>query len=128
MPRFQFSKLVRDNIIKHQVASGAKPVYHRLSLEEHKQALVEKIIEEAREITQAEPGDVAGEIADVQQALDDLREKYNITANDIAQAQEAKNKKNGAFKKGIYVDSIELDENDKWTKYYRQNADRYPEI
>ena len=43
-------------------------------------------------------------------------------------AQEDKNKKNGPFKKGIFVDSIELDENDKWTKYYRQNAERYPEI
>jgi hypothetical protein len=27
MPRFKFSKLVRDKIVDHQIASGANPVY-----------------------------------------------------------------------------------------------------
>ena len=61
-----------------QIAAGAKPVYRQLSATEHKQELVHKIIEEAKEITQANPEEIAAEIADVQQALDDLRELYAL--------------------------------------------------
>jgi predicted house-cleaning noncanonical NTP pyrophosphatase (MazG superfamily) len=128
MPKFKFNKLVRDKIVENQIASGAKPHYHVLSNEQHKIELVNKIIEETQEITKANRKDVAAEIADVQQAIDDLKEKFGLTDTDIAKAQKAKNKKNGPFKKGIYVDYVEINESDKWVKYYRQNADRYPEI
>ena len=128
MPRFTFSKLVRDKIIEHQIASGASPAYRQLSPEEHEQALIEKIIEEAQEINTAPPEERASEIADVQQALDDLKERYGLSDENIKRAQIAKTEKNGAFKKGYFIDSVELDENDEWVAYYRQHADRYPEI
>jgi len=128
MPIFKFSKLVRDKIVDHQIASGAKPAYRQLDDAEHKQALVEKVIEEAREITDASNDEIAAEIADVQQALDDLKEKYGLTDEDIKTAQATKNEKNGAFKKGLFVDTVEVAEGDKWIDYYRKNADRYPEV
>jgi predicted house-cleaning noncanonical NTP pyrophosphatase (MazG superfamily) len=128
MPTFKFSKLVRDKIVDHQIAAGARPVYRQLDAVEHKKELIQKIIEEAQEIEHADPEDIASEIADVQQALDDLREKYDLTARDVAHAQQLKNEKNGAFKKGIFVEHVELDESDAWVKYYRNNADRYPEV
>ena len=128
MPRFKFAKLVRDKIVEHQLASGAVSTYHQLSPDEHKSALIAKIIEEAQEIIQAKPEEIAMEIADVQQALDDLKEKYGLTGEDIAKAQIAKNKKNGAFKKGIYVEYVEVDDDSEWAAYYRNNTDRYPEI
>lgn len=128
MPTFRFSKLVRDKIVDKQIAAGAKPVYRQLSATEHKQELVNKIIEEAKEITQADPEEVAAEIADVQQAIDDLRQLYGLKTEDILRAQDTKNEKNGAFKKGIFVESVEVAENDEWADYYRRNADRYPEI
>lgn len=128
MPKFKFDKLVRDKIVDHQIASGAKPKYHRLSPVEHKRELVNKIIEEANEITQAGQDEVAAEIADVQQAIDDLKELYGLKDEDVAEAQDSKNKKNGAFKKGLYVDYVEVEEGDQWIAYYHKNADRYPEI
>lgn len=128
MPKFRFSKLVRDKIVDHQIASGAKPGFRQLSAGEHKQELVNKIIEEAREIIQASPEEVATEIADVQQAIDDIKELYGLHDEDIARAQHAKNEKNGAFKKGLYVDYVEVEEGSQWIGYYRKNADRYPEI
>jgi len=127
MPTFKFAKLVRDGIVDQQVASGATPHYRILTEDEHKTALVQKIQEEAQEILDAPLDQVAGEIADVQQAIDDLAEKYGLTPGDIKAAQEAKNKKNGSFKKGIYVERVDVDEQDPWTSYYRQHADRYPE-
>jgi predicted house-cleaning noncanonical NTP pyrophosphatase (MazG superfamily) len=128
MPKFTFAKLVRDKIVDQQLASGAKPVYRKLGQKEHRQALVDKIIEEAKEIVQAPSNKVATEIADVQQAIDDLTELFGLSTADITQAQAAKNAKNGAFKQGIYVDYVEVDTTDPWATYYRQNADRYPEV
>lgn len=128
MPRFKFAKLVRDKIVEHQLASGAVSSYHHLTPDEHKHELIKKIIEESQEIIHAEPEEVAMEIADVQQALDDLKEKYGLTDDDISAAQVVKNEKSGAFKKGIFVDYVEVDNDCKWAAYYRDNADRYPEI
>lgn len=127
MLRFQFNKLVRDKIVDHQIASGAKPTYHMLDSEGHKRELVNKIVEEAWEITQAPPDEVAAEIADVQQAIDDLKEPYHVSNADVAKAQAEKNEKNGAFKKGVYIDHVAVNEDDKWVAYYRKNADRYLE-
>jgi predicted house-cleaning noncanonical NTP pyrophosphatase (MazG superfamily) len=126
MPRFKFAKLVRDKIVDHQLASGARPVYRHLNKNEHKRELINKIIEEAEEIAGANPDEIAAEIADVQQAIDDLKETYDLTSEDIKKAQVVKNNKNGAFKKGLYVDSVEVAS--EWAKYYRDNAERYPEI
>ena len=128
MLKFKFSKLVRDRVIEHQIDSGALPHYKHLSDEEHKQQLVEKIIEEAKEIIPAQQEERASEIADVQQALDDLVEKYDLTKKDIMKAQKVKLDKNGAFKKGLFINYVEVDENDKWVKYYKRNSERYPEI
>jgi predicted house-cleaning noncanonical NTP pyrophosphatase (MazG superfamily) len=128
MPKFKFAKLVRDKIVDHQLASGAKPSFRSLSLDEHKQELINKIVEEAKEIALAKPEETAAEIADVQQAIDDLKELHRLTDADIAKAQNEKNEKNGAFKKGLYVDYVEVDEDNQWVDYYRKNADRYPEI
>ena len=128
MPTFKFNKLVRDKIVEHQLASGSKPRYHQLDEGQHKAALVNKIIEEAQEILVASQADVADEIADVQQAIDDLKEKFGLSNSDIAKAQKAKNAKNGSFKNGTFIDEVEVVENDAWVTYYRQNVDRYPEI
>lgn len=128
MPKFKFGKLVRDKIVEQQIASGAKPAFRQLDDNEFKQELVNKIIEEAKEITGATMDEVASEIADVQQALDDLCARYGLAETDIKNVQKEKNAKNGPFKKGIFVDYVEVDENDRWVAYYRENADRYPEI
>lgn len=128
MPRFKFNKLVRDKIVEHQIKSGAKPKFRYLTKDEHKNQLIHKLIEEAREVLDAEEKDVATEIADVKQALDDLIEQYSLSETDIKAHQDKKRKLNGAFKKGIYVDYVELEEDDPFTDYYRNNSDRYPEI
>lgn len=128
MPIFKFSKLVRDKVVDQQIASGAKPNYRKLEPEDHKRELINKLIEEAREVEQSSPEEVINEIADVQQIIDDLRVLYNLTADDVAAAQKRKNEKNGAFAEGLYIESLEIDEADQWTSYYRMHPDRYPEI
>lgn len=128
MLKFKFDKLVRDKIVDNQIASGAKPIYHTLGHEAHIKALVDKIIEEAQEINGADKDDITSEIADVQQAIDDLIELVGSAPDVVADAQKKKSDKAGAFKKGIYVEYVEVDDNDPWVAYYRKNSDRYPQI
>lgn len=128
MPTFAFRKLVRDNIIDQQLADGAKPLYWRLSDDEHTQQLVQKIIEEVQEVPKASRDEVAGELADVQQALDDLREKLGVTTEAVKKAQEKKFAKNGGFKEGFFVEHVEVTDDNQWIPHYRNNPDRYPEI
>jgi predicted house-cleaning noncanonical NTP pyrophosphatase (MazG superfamily) len=121
MPRFKLNKLVRDKIVEHQLASGAKPHYHKLDPETLKIELVNKIIEEAREVSAAEPAQVAAEIADIQQAVDDLMAEFSLTKDEIKQAQQNKKNRNGGFKQGHYVSYVDIDEDNQWTEYYRTN-------
>lgn len=128
MPKFIFDKLVRDKIPDLQRDSGAIPSLRVLTPKEHKEQLINKIIEEAREILPAARDELASEMADVQQALDDLRDLMGVSAEELARAQALKNDKKGSFKKGIFIDHVERDENDEWVEYYRRNPDRFPEI
>lgn len=128
MPTFKLQKLVRDKIVEDQIALGQTPHYRTLTPEEHRRELINKIIEEVTELQNADSEDIAKEIADVQQALDDLIELYGLTKAEVTEAQQKKTAKAGAFKKGIFVDTLETAEDDPWTEYYRGNPERFPEI
>lgn len=128
MPTFRFAKLVRDKIVDQQLASGVRPKYRQLEQDEHRRALIDKLIEEAGEIQQAAPDELVSEMADLQQVLDDLRTICGITAEQIAQAQARKGQQAGMFLKGVYIESVSADEANRWTAYFRQHADRYPEV
>lgn len=128
MPTFKFSKLVRDNIVDHQLASGARPDFRILDSTEHKRALIDKIIEESRELAEASQEEIVSEIADVQQIIDDLKALYSITDDEVASAQRIKAAKSGTFQKGIFIEQVEVDADDPWVDYFRKNADRYPEV
>jgi predicted house-cleaning noncanonical NTP pyrophosphatase (MazG superfamily) len=128
MLKLKFGKLVRDKIVDHQLASGAKPVFRTLDGEEYKAEIIKKINEESKEILNCAPHEIASEIADVQQAIDDLKQRLHLTDEAIRRAQEIKNKKNGPFKRGYFIDYVAVKPDDEWVDYYRKNSDRYPEI
>lgn len=119
---------MRDKIVADQLAKGQKPTYHTLSPADHIKELAKKIAEEAGELATAPPQKLAEEIADVEQALDDLKTITGVDPAAVAKAKAAKLKKNGGFKKGIYVETIELAEADPWTAYYRTDPKRFKEV
>jgi predicted house-cleaning noncanonical NTP pyrophosphatase (MazG superfamily) len=114
MLKFKFDKLVRDKIVDQQVASGAKPTYQVLDRQGHIDSLVKKISEEATEIVHALPDEVAGEIADVQQILDDLAEVLGLKSDDIRKEQQLKAEKAGTFQRGLYVEYVEVNDDNAW--------------
>ncbi|HEY6736387.1 MAG TPA: nucleoside triphosphate pyrophosphohydrolase [Candidatus Saccharimonadia bacterium] len=128
MPTFRFAKLVRDNIVDQQLASGMKPLFYKLESAEHKDALIDKLVEETVELKHATADKFVAELADLQQALDDLRILYGISKEQVAQAQAQRNRQVGSFSKGIYVESVDAAEDSQWVEYFRKNPDHYPEI
>lgn len=128
MPKFRFKKLVRDKIVDKQIQKGSRPKYRLLAPDEHRKELIRKITEEALEILGADQTEIASEIADVQQAIDDLKLLMGLSGEDIIDAQRKKKQANGTFERGVYIDYVETDDGDEWNDYFRNNSDRYPEI
>lgn len=126
MPTFQLRKLVRDGHIAHYREAGQVADYRQLDKKEHILRLIDKIAEEIREVAASDTP--ADELADAQQALDDLATLLGEDRQSIAAAQARKLANNGGFGGGYYVESLYCDEADEWTAYYRREPDRFPEI
>lgn len=119
---FKLNKLVRDKIVPDHVKNGAKVSHHRLSKQDKIKALAAKIIEEITEGT-----DLA-ELADVQEALDQITKDQGFTKEQVAAEQAAKRAKNGGFENGDFIDTETWRADHKWAKYYAAEPDRFPEV
>lgn len=120
--RFRLNKLVRDKILQDHIQSGAKVKHHKLSKEEKIKALVNKIIEEISEGT-----DLA-ELADVQEALDQIIKEQGFSKEQVVAAQEAKRAKNGGFENGDFIKTETWPADHKWADYYAADPTRFPEV
>jgi predicted house-cleaning noncanonical NTP pyrophosphatase (MazG superfamily) len=129
MPRFRFEKLVRDKLIADFVRLGQVAKHRTLKGATHSIALQNKIIEEAQELPLAGSAeDIAAELADIQQAVDDLKVLHGITDEQVATVQLAKYEKKGGFLSGAYVETLEVGEDDPWLGYYRDHPSTFVEI
>jgi len=129
MPIFKFNKLVRDKLRDEYARTNQKATYRELTLNDHKLELKNKIIEETKEIQIDKPvAEIADEIADIKQALDDFQNLCGITEEQVSIIKQKKYVKKGGFTSGNFVETLELDDDDKWVDYYRQSPDIFPEI
>lgn len=123
---FRLQKLVRDNIVEFNIARGGAVDYKTLEDDELQQALVTKIIEEAKELLNDDIS--VSELADLQEIIDQIAENAGISKEEIAAAQAEKNTKNGAFKKGHFIETLTLPEGNEWIGYYAADPERFPEL
>jgi predicted house-cleaning noncanonical NTP pyrophosphatase (MazG superfamily) len=132
MPTFLFNKLIRDDILQRSLDDPLviKVNYRTLNDEEYKKELIAKIHEEADEIPIREKSDdeVLSELADEQAAVDALRDAYGFTAEQVAEAQRAKQEKNGGFAVRAYIISVELDDDSEWVERFRAQPEKYEEV
>jgi predicted house-cleaning noncanonical NTP pyrophosphatase (MazG superfamily) len=129
MPTFVFNRLVRDLLPEEFTVMQQQAVYRSLSKVEHLAALKEKILEELKEIPlQDSLEEFEKEVADVQQALDDLVAICGASTERIAQLQHSKLLKKGGFQAGHYVETLTLAEDDPWVAYYRAEPERHKEM
>ena len=125
MSTYLLNKLVRDNIPANQQETNQRPIYRKLALKDHTAALLDKLIEEAREIPLDNRKEAIKEIADVQQVIDDLIKILNISKQEIQDAQATKRERNGAFLEGYFVESVSPDDGSEWDNYYASEPSRF---
>lgn len=129
MPTFQFNKMIRDDMIAMYEAIGQKATYRTLKGKELVTATIQKIIEEAKEIpADGDRQTILKEIADVKQGLIDLQTHFAISDEEVEQARGKKLTEKGGFARGVFVETLTLDDNDKWVVYYRAEPGKYPEL
>lgn len=123
---FKLNKLVRDKIVDSTEAQGGEVKYKQLTGSKLNQALLDKLIEEAKELKNSEMS--VSELADLKEILIALRENLKIHAGELEDMRRKKAKSNGRFKKGHYVERLTLAADNKWAKYYAADPKRFPEI
>jgi predicted house-cleaning noncanonical NTP pyrophosphatase (MazG superfamily) len=130
MPRFQFNKLVRDRLPDIYEELGQRITWRRLIGRELLKRLRDKLVEEAAEIPiESEDREtIIDELADVEQVTDDIKERLDISDEEVKLAKEKKFAKKGGFSEGIFVEVIELDDGDEWVEYYRREPKKYKEV
>lgn len=130
MPVFKFDKLVRDKMPQIYERFNQTIRSRLLDKNELRRALREKLIEEAQEIPVVDGSreDTIAELADVEQLMDDLKKLLDVTSEEIAVVKMGKLAEKGGFSEGIFVESIEMSDDDKWVEYYRKEPLKYPEI
>ncbi len=130
MPTFKFEKLVRSKLPAMYKQLNQKITSRQLSDKEVLHALRAKLVEEADEIP-IESGDtqkIIQELSDVQQVIEDIKQRLDISSEQIEKARQDKLDKKGNFSDGTFVETIALDESDEWVKYYRNEPSKYPEL
>jgi len=127
MPRFYLQKLVRDKLAKTYEEMGQAATYRELSEAEHLEALKQKIIEEAQELDPTNRESVESEVIDILQAVTDLLSFHDISTKAIQEKRTVKHMEKGGFSKGVYVEYLELADDDEWVEYYRREPAKYPE-
>jgi predicted house-cleaning noncanonical NTP pyrophosphatase (MazG superfamily) len=129
MPTFRFNKLIRDKLEEEYVRLHHAATYKRLSERELLEALKQKIIEEAKEIPVDGPrNEIIGELADVEQVLEDIAKRLSISNEEIRNAKQKKFEKKGGFSKGLFVEKVSVPDDDEWVEYYRKSPEKYEEL
>ena len=103
-----YNKLIRDRIPEIIAKDGNTADIIILSEESFKQAIKEKLIEEATEVCNADNRDeVLSELADLQEVMDTIKQMYNINTLEVNTIQAVKALQRGKFEKRLYLKSIQ---------------------
>lgn len=127
MRTFKLDKLIRDGILKRMEQDGQSVDYHNVQGQELASALTKKLIEEATEFSLAKEHPIE-ELADLLAVLKSVARVSGYDWQDVIDLEADKELEKGGFLKGIYVDTVTLDENDPFVEYYAKDPSKYPEV
>ncbi|HLX56560.1 MAG TPA: nucleoside triphosphate pyrophosphohydrolase [Ktedonobacteraceae bacterium] len=99
--RKEYHKLVRDLIPEHIRMHGDACIIDTMSEEDYRQALREKLVEEAQEACEADVSQLAKELADLYEVIDTLMAVYDISLEQVRAIQERKRREVGGFEQRI---------------------------
>jgi len=129
MPTFILNKLVRDKLRSEYERMNQTATYRQLSKTEFGAELVRKIIEEVKEIPVGGTKEaITAELADAQQAIDDLMALHSILPSEVREVKQKKLIAKGGFAGAAFVTTLELSDDDTWVDYYRSAPDIFSEV
>jgi len=97
-------KLVRNNIPEIIKSNWDKCEFYIATKEEYISFLLEKVVEESKEILNSKNDDeLKMEIADLYEVIDAILKEKNIDINEIKEKQEEKKKLRGWFDKKVIL-------------------------
>lgn len=123
---FRLNKLVRDKIVDSTREQSGTVKLHILKGDELTKALLTKLIEEANELKTSDLS--VGELADLKELVEALAAHLGTPESDLSRSQTEKRRRNGAFKKGHFIDTLTLPADNKWAKYYAADPKRFQEV
>lgn len=97
-----YNKLVRDNIPQIIQADNQTPVTRVLNDDDYKKALLEKLVEEARELLESN-GEI-GERADIAEVLMAIDKTFSFDVGVVEMERFNKAKKRGGFEGRIFLE------------------------
>lgn len=104
-----YNKLVRDNLPEIIKAEKCLPKFRILDGQEFSTELFKKLMEEANELILAKDDrkELIEEIGDVYEVIDAIMEYYKIDQAAVMKLKNQRRKTRGAFKKRIFLESVE---------------------
>jgi predicted house-cleaning noncanonical NTP pyrophosphatase (MazG superfamily) len=129
MIKFSCKKLGRDKGLEGFKAQNITPIYKLLSGNELCEALVHKLIEESHEVGEArDRQEIIDELADVLEVVTGLCKAHGVSIKEVEQAKEKKCSERGGFEKGLYIETLEMDETNPRIEHFRKSPEKYPEV
>jgi predicted house-cleaning noncanonical NTP pyrophosphatase (MazG superfamily) len=100
--RTHYNKLVRDKIPEIIAGSGRRYSIEVMEVESYRQALLEKLVEEAQEAAASTPGAaLLTELADLREVLDAAAAAFGLTADQLSAEQARRRSERGSFAQRI---------------------------
>lgn len=126
--RFKFEKLVRDHVVAQCIEEGCRPATRTLEGAELKQALLDKLVEEAGEVRSAQGNrlEIIKELADLKDVMLTLMRQYGISADEVEAARKAKLARKGGFRTGTYIIHNDLPEGHHEVDDFMAQPEKYP--
>ena len=108
MNRKTYNKLIRDKIPEIIKKNGANPKISVLEKEQFKNALKEKLVEEAKELLEAKTDDeILNELSDVLQLVESIALNNDTTLAKVEKQKEKKKVERGGFDKKLFLEYVD---------------------
>lgn len=129
MKKFKTGILVGSKMVSKMESLGIKVHYRNLSDEEYRIELKNKMIEEAKELAkETEKQKLIDELADIKEVFECIQKEFEISKEEINQAQKEKVQSKGSYVSRHFTEFLEIDEDNPAINYYMSKEDKYPQI
>ncbi len=99
--RRDYNKLVRDRIPEIIRSGGKQCGIETMPEAEYRQALLEKLVEEAQEACGAAPDELPTELADLQEVVISVLAAWHISSEKVQQIQDQRRAERGGFEQRL---------------------------